>query len=276
MPIFRKGTNMQNTYGRAVDFRNPKHIKAVIILIAVCGIAALMAVNYFGEKSDAGGAGDVISGAGGTEIPAAPGVAGTQTEPKPSAGQIPDAAMPAAASGAAVDAQGPIFVDVAGAVKLPDVYELGAGSRVNEAIAAAGGLTEAADTRYLNRAVALNDGDRIYVPTKKEVESGEPIPASAGMDAGAQGSPTAANGSGTANNAGASGTANNAAADSKVNINTADSAALQTLNGVGPATAQKIMDYRAQHGNFAKIEDIKNVSGIGEKTFEKLRDYITV
>ncbi|MDR0518752.1 MAG: helix-hairpin-helix domain-containing protein [Clostridiales Family XIII bacterium] len=268
---------MNNAYSRAVDFRNPKHIKAIIMLVAACGIAALMALNYFGEKSDTGGAGDVLSGAGGAGAYEAPGLVSTQEEPELGEGQSPGAAMPAAASGAAAAVPGTIFVDVAGAVKSPDVYELSAGSRVNEAIVAAGGLAAAADTRYLNRAVALNDGDRIYVPTKKEVASGAPLPASAGMDAGAQGSATAASGvsgasaAGTGNAAGGS-----AGADSKVNINTADSAALQTLNGVGPATAQKIMDYRAQHGGFAKIEDIKNVSGIGDKTFEKLRDYITV
>ena len=64
--------------------------------------------------------------------------------------------------------------------------------------------------------------------------------------------------------------------NSKVNINTADSAELQTLTGVGPATAEKIIAYRESNGRFASIEEIKNVSGIGDKTYEKLKDYITV
>ena len=61
-----------------------------------------------------------------------------------------------------------------------------------------------------------------------------------------------------------------------MNINTADSTTLQTLNGVGPATAEKIIDYRSDNGNFRRPEDLKNVSGIGDKTYEKLKDYITI
>ena len=64
--------------------------------------------------------------------------------------------------------------------------------------------------------------------------------------------------------------------DGKININTADSTQLQELNGVGPATAEKIIDYRKQNGRFQSIEDIKNVSGIGDKTYEKLKDHIRV
>jgi competence protein ComEA len=96
----------------------------------------------------------------------------------------------------------------------------------------------------------LNDGDRVYVPTAGEIAEGTEIPGGAAS-------------SGTS-------------ADGKININTADGETLQQINGVGPATAQKILDYRTQNGKFAAIEDIQNVSGIGAKTFEKMKEKITV
>jgi competence protein ComEA len=148
-----------------------------------------------------------------------------------------------------------IYVDVSGAVNKPMVIELPAGSRVFDAIEAAGGPTERADTRHINRATPLNDGDRVYIPTEDEVADGVGVPSSAGADGGA--APAASDGG-------------------KININTADAETLQQLTGVGPATAEKILDYRAQNGNFKTTEELQNVSGIGPKTFEKMREKITV
>ncbi|MCR5034180.1 MAG: helix-hairpin-helix domain-containing protein [Clostridia bacterium] len=139
---------------------------------------------------------------------------------------------------------GTIFVDIGGAVKSPMLAELPDGSRVDDAIQAAGGLKQEADMSNINRAEFLLDGQKIYIPSLAMDADGNVI--------------------------------EGAAASGKVNINTADSTQLQTLNGVGPATAQKIIDYRQSNGSFASVEDIKNVSGIGEKTFEKLKDYITI
>jgi competence protein ComEA len=112
----------------------------------------------------------------------------------------------------------------------------------------------------------LQDGDRIYIPSREESAAKTPVPASAGGGAGA----------GVTNAAGSSGSAAAGGAEKPININTADSAELQKLSGVGPSTAQKILDYREAHGPFARIEDIKNVSGIGDKTFEKFKDKIAV
>ncbi|MDR2089809.1 MAG: helix-hairpin-helix domain-containing protein [Clostridiales Family XIII bacterium] len=161
-----------------------------------------------------------------------------------------------------------IVVDVGGAVSNPTVLVLPEGSRVYEALEAAGGLLPQADMREINRATALKDGDRIYIPSRAEIAAETPVPRSAGGGAGT--GVTNAASSGASAESGTGGT------DAPININTADSAELQKLSGVGPSTAQKILDYREAHGRFARAEDIKNVSGIGDKTFEKLKDRITV
>lgn len=138
-----------------------------------------------------------------------------------------------------------VYVDIGGEVVNPMVAELDEGCRVQDAIEAAGGLTENADISQINRAAFIEDGDKIFIPSLEPAE-GDAI--------GALGS--------------------EGYSDGKVNINTADSAELQELEGVGPATADKIISYREENGRFRNIEDIKNVSGIGDKTFEKFRDKI--
>ncbi|MGX8773663.1 MAG: helix-hairpin-helix domain-containing protein [Bacillota bacterium] len=148
--------------------------------------------------------------------------------------------------------EGTIFVDIGGAVKTPMLAELPDGSRVDDAIEAAGGLKQEADMTTINRAEFLVDGQKIYIPSLALDEDGNVIEDSQAVS----GYPSDPMG--------------------KVNINTADSSQLQTLSGVGPATAEKIIDYRQTNGSFSSIEDIKNVSGIGDKTFEKLRDHITI
>ena len=149
---------------------------------------------------------------------------------------------------------GMIYVDVGGAVKTPMLAELPDGSRVDDAIKAAGGLKQEADMTSINRAEFLEDGQKVFIPSFPLDEDGNIIENAAGDTA----------------------DAGSAAVSGKVNINTADSTELQTLSGVGPATAQKIIDYRESNGRFSSVEDIKNVSGIGEKTYEKLKDSITI
>jgi competence protein ComEA len=125
---------------------------------------------------------------------------------------------------------------------------------VDDAIEAAGGLRKEADMTNVNRAEFLVDGQKVFIPSYALDEDGNIIESNTAGES--------VSGSGTSSG--------------KVNINTADSTQLQTLNGVGPATAQKIIDYRDSSGRFTSIEDLKNVSGIGDKTFEKLKDYICV
>ncbi len=148
-----------------------------------------------------------------------------------------------------------IMVDVGGAVKTPQVVELKEESRVADAISAAGGLKENADTAEINQAAFLTDGQKIYIPAKGEKIPAEVISAENSTQPGAE---------------------NPGMAGGKVNLNTATSEELQTLNGVGPATAEKILEYRSSNGYFKNIEEIKNVNGIGDKTFEKLKEHIMV
>ena len=148
-----------------------------------------------------------------------------------------------------------IIIDVAGAVVKPSIVELPVGSRVYEAIDLAGGLTNEADTRYTNLAGVLADGEKLYIPTKKELETADVNTSSSNSK---------------------NITSYSSSQKSLININSADSNTLQQLTGVGPSTAEKIINYRIENGNFNKIEDLKNVSGIGDKTFEKFKDKITV
>lgn len=149
-----------------------------------------------------------------------------------------------------------VIVDVDGAVTAPGVYELEQGARVADAIAAAGGLSPDADTTSLNQAAEVADGSKIYVPVTGSA-------AAAGSSSG-DGS-TAANGS----QAGAS-------SNALVNINAATLEELDGLPGIGPATAQSIIDDRMENGPFTSPEDLMRVSGIGEKKFEKLSSLICI
>ena len=156
-----------------------------------------------------------------------------------------------AAEAAEVLPETEICVDVGGQVNNPTVVELPEGSRVQDAIDAAGGITEKADLTEINRAALVEDGEKIFVP--ELIEGGET------EDAGSKGA-----------------TETSVWSDGKININTADSEQLQELDGIGPVTAEKIIDYREENGRFASVEDIKKVSGIGEKTYETLKDSIKV
>ena len=143
------------------------------------------------------------------------------------------------------------LVHICGAVKEPGVYSLPEGSRVVDAIRAAGGLTQDASERDVNQASVVADGMQIVVPTLEEVKNG-------GYTWGA-----AAKGGGETE-------------DGLVDINTADAALLMTLPGIGQTRADAIVAYREQHGSFSTIEDIMKVDGIKEGSFAKLRDRITV
>ena len=143
--------------------------------------------------------------------------------------------------------QAPLLIDVSGAVNSPAVVSVPPGSRVKDALAAAGGLSANADTRSLNLAAPLLDGQKIVVPEEGVKSTSQP---------GGISLPT-----GT---------------PAKVNINTADAEQLMTLPGIGSDKAGHIIDYRQKMGPFTSIDQLMDVPGIGSSTFENLKDLITV
>ena len=161
-----------------------------------------------------------------------------------------------------------IVVYVSGAVQNQGMIRLAADARLDDALQQARLLPEA-NVDYLNPAEKLKDGQKVIVPYRPPEndladasEQSQSPTADAGSGAGAPGAGTQGAAAGTQNG--------------KININTAGTAELSTLNGVGPVLAQRILQYRLEHGPFSRPEDLKKVSGIGEKTFEKMADQVTV
>jgi len=150
-----------------------------------------------------------------------------------------------------------IIVDIAGEVENPSVIELPVDSRINDAIKAAGGLTTQADISQINRAAILSDGEKIYIPTIPN-----PTPAVA--------SPTNGENVPSSSNDSLNST------KSQININYASATELEKVPGIGPVTSEKIIQYRIENGLFRKLEEIKKVSGIGDKTYAKMKPYICI
>ena len=165
--------------------------------------------------------------------------------------------------------QAMIYVDVCGAVANPGVFQLAAGSRVFQAIEAAGGYLPEAALTCVNRAGVLTDGQQLYILTQEEMERQglDPAEMSGASDGQMNGS------AGTGQNTGMTAQVQQ---DNRININTADVTQLTTLTGIGATRAQAIIAYRQENGPFAAIEDIMNVQGIKEGTFAKIKDEIVV
>ena len=140
-----------------------------------------------------------------------------------------------------------ITVDVKGAVKSPGIYDLPVGSRVNDAVLKAGGLTENADSKSLNLAQKISDEALVYVPTKEEAANQESYSNATGNKE-----------------------------SKKVNLNKASLEELKQVKGLGAKRAQDIIDHRESNGKFKSVDELKKVSGIGAKTIEKLKEYVTV
>ena len=181
----------------------------------------------------------------------------TRSLPKPVAVQAGPAAPAttgasgvAPVSGSPAPSPVPLFVDVAGWVRQPGVYEFATGQRVIDAVEAAGGARPGADLTALNLAAPLTDGTQILVP-----KAGA---APAGTGGTVPGTVTGTDGG------------------TLVNINTADATALETLDGVGEVIAAAIVEYRTQNGPFTSVDQLEDVSGIGPSTMEGIRDSVTV
>ncbi|MEU0136582.1 ComEA family DNA-binding protein [Streptomyces sp. NPDC006296] len=211
------------------------------LAVVLAGAAVLAGTHFWSARPESVRAPDRVTEAGavqtdGTGSPSAPAPGPT---PGSEAGQTP-----------ATPSGGRIVVDVSGKVRRPGIQYLPAGSRVADALQAAGGLREGADVTLLNRARVLTDGEQVAVDTP-----GAPPPAggtgTGGVAAGAAG-PTAT-----------------------VSLGTATAEQLETLPGVGPVLAQHIIDYRTEHGGFRSVDELREVKGIGDRRFADLRPLVS-
>lgn len=181
-----------------------------------------------------------------------------------SGGATASASGGSAAGGDGAAGSGQIVVDVDGAVAHPGLYKLPPGSRVQAALAAAGGLSPQADAHRINRAAKLHDGQKLYVLSQGE--SAPPLAASNGQGCEGQ-SCTSADGADAGSDAEGQGL---------VNINTANATQLTQLPGIGPAIAQKIIDYRTANGPFTSVDDLTKVPGIGAAKLAQIKSHARV
>ena len=235
---------MTVTFTRADDPARPKGprwrvgVGAVVVLLLVLAAVAV-AITAFS------------SGSGSTELVDGDASGAGASSGSPFGDATAGGSTTDSGSGAG-PVSGSVFVHVLGQVVTPGLYEVPAGSRLVDVVAAAGGFTADADQGGVNLARTVADGEQVRVPAV-----GEEPPASEGGGAAAGG---AAPGSG--------------AADGLVHLGTATAAELETLPGVGPATSAAILAWRDEHGGFRTVDDLLEVPGIGEKTLEKLRPLV--
>jgi competence protein ComEA len=231
-----RGAAEESWRDRVRDFTKA-HVAALLVLLAVAGVFAWMRIaDSRAEQVPLAAPSTVVAGSGS---------AGGDGE----SGSGSDVASPA-------PSQAVILVHVLGAVAAPGVVELPEGARVRDALAAAGGLTPDADPAELNLAAVVGDGCQIivgtlYAPDGRVVD-------------------------GLGWSSGSSGSSGSGSSGAKVNINTANQALLETLPGVGPVTAQKILAWRDAHGKFTAIAELQEIDGIGPKTMAQLEPYVTV
>ncbi|MFD8570418.1 helix-hairpin-helix domain-containing protein [Streptomyces sp. NPDC059639] len=217
--------------------------RGALALVVVLCVAALFAVQHFwAGRTQPVRAPETVR-------VAAPAAAGAGADPAPSPAPGPEPGSPP--TSAPTDGAG-IVVDVAGKVRRPGIQRLPAGSRVADALRAAGGVRPGADTAGLNRARLLTDGEQVLV--------GEPGTAGAAPPGGSGG--TGTGGSAAAAPAG------------PIGLNTASAEQLDTLPGVGPVLAQHIVDYRTEHGGFRSVDELREVNGIGDRRFEDLQNLV--
>lgn len=178
-----------------------------------------------------------------------------------------------------------IHIYVTGEVNNPGVVILNEGSRIIDAINSAGGATDKADMEKINLVYILEDGMKVNIPSESDLKNNEKfeyivVGSGEGDDIEVTNSSSSSEGSSSSENSNSGSSGSNASKGfnkySVVNINTASQTELETLPGIGPSLALKIIEYRKQNGKFSSIGDIKNVSGIGDNKFEKIKSYIKV
>ncbi|GAA4264978.1 ComEA family DNA-binding protein [Frondihabitans peucedani] len=228
---------------READFREPGSaprwrvgVGAVVVVVLVL-IALGVVLSAVASADESVGAVAAVPSAGGASA---------------SASESQRVVVSGASGETATPSSGGVFVHVLGRVSHPGLYEVDPGARAVDVVAAAGGFAAEADQGALNLARPVADGEQIVVP--RQGETAAPSPASS--SAGSPGAPSAA--------------------AAPVDLNTADDTALQTLTGVGPATAKAILAWRDEHGRFEAVDDLLDVPGIGPKKLDSLRDSLRV
>ena len=174
----------------------------------------------------------------------------------------------ASSSSAASAANAEVVCDISGAVKHQGVYRLKNGARLEDLIEKAGGLTKDAQLKAINRSQLLKDQDKIYIPGK-----GDKTEAAQTANSASASAPAAST---SASSSSVSSSTSGAASGDLINLNTATAADLQKLNGIGEKKAEQIIAYRQEKGSFKSIDDLKEVSGIGDKTFAAIKDQLTI
>jgi len=217
--------------------------RSVIALVVVLVVAAGFAVQHFwAGRAQPVSAPEVVRSAVPDE---GAGSSGAGQEPDAAGPSAPATGVPAAGAGGAE-----IVVDVSGKVHSPGIHRLPAGSRVADALRAAGGIRPGVDPTGINRARLLADGEQVVV-----------------------GAPAAPGGTGSTGSGGI-GTGAGAGAAGPIGLNTATAEQLDTLPGVGPVLAQHIIDYRTEHGGFRSVDELREVNGIGDRRFSDLQNLV--
>lgn len=239
----------------------PSRSAALGVVLVVAVVAAVFGVRVWMAGSDGGDAIGVRAGDAPTGVSR-----GTSTlaRASPTGSATGDTGEPGGPDGSGGSSPGGavggmLVVHVVGQVVRPGVYRMAAGSRVTDAVRSAGGATRAADLAAVNLARLLVDGEQVVVPRPGETVAAPP---GAVVPGGGGGTPA--------------GGAAGGPAGARVSLNTADLSALDTLPGVGPVLAQRILDWRTEHGRFTTIEELGEVSGIGEKLLAQLTPKVTL
>lgn len=220
-----------------------------VVGLALVGLAAALVMGVRAWTATASAVPTPVSPTGARS--AAPAASGTAASS--GAGT---ASRATATGGTATAAPTTLVVHVVGRVVSPGVVRLPGGSRVEDAVKAAGGASSGAELTSLNLARTLVDGEQIIVPAPGEAASAAPGPTSSGA---ARGTPSGGKPAGQ-----------------PIDLNSADAAALDSLPGVGPVTAQKILDWRAAHGRFSSVDELAEVPGIGPKLLEQITPLVRV
>ena len=254
MPVALRGARVAVSVRAVVAF-------VVVLVVAVVFFAVRVARAQQAAAPQPVPAGEGLVGR--TSVPAAFTSAGGAAGVTSSGAAVPDVALTSGASARGSPGR-LVVIDVVGQVVHPGVVTVPDGSRVVDVLTAAGGPLPGADVQRLNLARLVADGEQVFVP-----RPGETPPVLVGVPGGS-GSVAAGGGSGAGGTSGGAGTA------ALVDLNTATLAALDTLPGVGPVLAQRILDWRAQHGRFSSVDELGEVSGIGDKLLGQIRPKVRV